>query len=146
MKKYERRVGTVVRGIRMPIIREGDDLAEIVTTGILEAAEFEGFQLRDRDVIAMTESIVARAQGNYCTVDDIADDVREKLGGETIGVIFPILSRNRFAICLRGIARGCPTRLTKSATACCPSTSSTRPTSTPTRTFFRWNSTGPTSA
>ena len=79
MKKYERRVGTVVRGIRMPIIREGDDLAEIVTTGILEAAEFEGFQLRDRDVIAMTESIVARAQGNYCTVDDIADDVREKL-------------------------------------------------------------------
>ena len=81
MKKYERRVGTVVRGIRMPIIREGDDLAEIVTTGILEAAEFEGFQLRDRDVIAMTESIVARAQGNYCTVDDIADDVREKLGG-----------------------------------------------------------------
>ena len=84
MKKYERRVGTVVRGIRMPIIREGDDLAEIVTTGILEAAEFEGFQLRDRDVIAMTESIVARAQGNYCTVDDIADDVREKLGGRDL--------------------------------------------------------------
>ncbi len=107
MKEYERRVGTVARGIRMPIIREGDDLAEIVTTGVLEAAQFEGFQLRDRDVIAMTESIVARAQGNYCTVDDIADDVREKLGGETIGVIFPILSRNRFAICLRGIARGC---------------------------------------
>ena len=106
MKEYERRVGTVARGIRMPIIREGDDLAEIVTTGVLEAAEFEGFSLRDRDVIAMTESIVARAQGNYCTVDDIADDVREKLGGETIGVIFPILSRNRFAICLRGIARG----------------------------------------
>ena len=107
MAEYERRVGTVVRGIRMPIIREGDDLAEIVTTGLLEAAEFEGFSLRDRDVVAMTESIVARAQGNYCTVDDIADDVREKLGGETIGVIFPILSRNRFAICLRGIARGC---------------------------------------
>lgn len=107
MAEYERRVGTVARGIRMPIIREGDDLAEIVTTGVLEAAEFEGFSLRDRDVIAMTESIVARAQGNYCTVDDIADDVREKLGGETIGVIFPILSRNRFAICLRGIARGC---------------------------------------
>ena len=107
MAEYERRVGTVVRGIRMPIIREGDDLAEIVATGLLEAAEFEGFSLRDRDVVAMTESIVARAQGNYCTVDDIADDVREKLGGETIGVIFPILSRNRFAICLRGIARGC---------------------------------------
>ncbi len=107
MAEYERRVGTVVRGIRMPIIREGDDLAEIVTTGLLEAAEFEGFSLRDRDVVAMTESIVARAQGNYCTVDDIADDVREKLGGETIGVILPILSRNRFAICLRGIARGC---------------------------------------
>ncbi|MBO4382950.1 MAG: coenzyme F420-0:L-glutamate ligase [Clostridia bacterium] len=107
MKEYERRVGTVVRGIRMPIIREGDDLVEIVTTGVLEAAEFEGFSLRDRDVIAMTESIVARAQGNYCTVDDIAADVREKLGGETVGVIFPILSRNRFAICLRGIARGC---------------------------------------
>lgn len=107
MAEYERRVGTVVRGIRMPIIREGDDLADIVTTGVLEAAQFEGFSLRDRDVIAMTESIVARAQGNYCTVDDIADDVREKLGGETVGVIFPILSRNRFAICLRGIARGC---------------------------------------
>ena len=107
MKEYERRVGTVSRGIRMPIIREGDDLADIVATGVLEAAEFEGFQLRDRDVISITESIVARAQGNYCTVDDIAADVKEKLGGETVGVIFPILSRNRFAICLRGIARGC---------------------------------------
>ncbi len=100
----ERKVGTVSRGIRCPIIREGDDLAEIVTKSVLEAAESEGFSLRDRDVIAMTESIVARAQGNYCSVDDIAADIKAKLGGETVGVIFPILSRNRFAICLRGIA------------------------------------------
>ena len=107
MDQYERRVGTVSRGIRMPIIREGDDLANIVATGVLEAAQFEGFELHDRDVIAMTESIVARSQGNYCSVDDIAADVKAKLGGETVGVIFPILSRNRFAICLRGIARGC---------------------------------------
>ena len=103
----ERKVGTVSRGIRCPIIRQGDDLATIVTTSVLEAAESEGFALRDRDVIAMTESIVARAQGNYCSVDDIAEDVKNKLGGETVGVIFPILSRNRFAICLRGIAKGC---------------------------------------
>ncbi len=103
----ERKVGTVSRGIRCPIIRQGDDLATIVTTSVLEAAESEGFELRDRDVIAMTESIVARAQGNYCSVDDIAADVKAKLGGETVGVIFPILSRNRFAICLRGIAKGC---------------------------------------
>ena len=102
----ERKVGTVSRGIRCPIIREGDDLAAIVTDSVLEAAEAEGFSLRDRDVISMTESIVARAQGNYASVDDIADDVRAKLGGGTVGVIFPILSRNRFAICLRGIARG----------------------------------------
>ncbi|MBO4687207.1 MAG: coenzyme F420-0:L-glutamate ligase [Clostridiales bacterium] len=102
----ERRVGTVSRGIRCPIIRQGDDLSKIVTESVLEAAEAEGFELRDRDVIAMTESIVARAQGNYCSVDDIATDVKAKLGGETIGVIFPILSRNRFAICLRGIAKG----------------------------------------
>ena len=102
----ERRVGTVSRGIRCPIIREGDDLAEIVSRSVLEAAEIEGFPLHDRDVISMTESIVARAQGNYCSVDDIAADVKAKLGGETIGVIFPILSRNRFAICLRGIAKG----------------------------------------
>ena len=107
MEQYERRVGTVSRGIRMPIIRQGDDLADIVSTGVLEAAKFEGFEIRDRDVISVTESIVARSQGNYCTVDDIAADVRNKLGGETVGVIFPILSRNRFAICLRGIARGC---------------------------------------
>ena len=102
-----RKVGTVSRGIRCPIIREGDDLAAIVTESVLDAAKSEGFELRDRDVISMTESIVARAQGNYCSVQDIADDVRAKLGGETVGVIFPILSRNRFAICLRGIAMGC---------------------------------------
>ena len=102
----ERRVGTVSRGIRCPIIREGDDLAKLVTESVLEAAASEGFSLRDRDVIAMTESIVARAQGNYASVDAIAADVKAKLGGGTIGVIFPILSRNRFAICLRGIAKG----------------------------------------
>ncbi len=106
MNEKERRVGTVSRGIRCPIIREGDNLAEIVAQSVIEAAEFEGFSLRDRDVISITESIVARAQGNYASVDDIAADVKEKLGGGTIGVIFPILSRNRFAICLRGIARG----------------------------------------
>ena len=106
MADYERRVGTVSRGIRCPIIREGDDLAAIVTDSVLQAAQFEGFELRDRDVISLTESIVARAQGNYASVDAIAKDVRAKLGGETVGVIFPILSRNRFAICLRGIARG----------------------------------------
>ncbi len=101
-----RTVGTVSRGIRAPIIRQGDDLAQIVTDAVLEAAAAEGYGIRDRDVIAMTEAIVARAQGNYCTVDDIAADVRAKLGGGTVGVIFPILSRNRFAICLRGIAKG----------------------------------------
>ena len=106
MSNTERRVGTVSRGIRCPIIRQGDDLGEIVTNSVLEAAEYEGFSIRDRDVIAVTESIVARSQGNYCSVDDIAADVRAKLGGETVGVIFPILSRNRFAICLRGIAMG----------------------------------------
>lgn len=102
----ERKIGTVSRGIRCPIIREGDDLKQIVTDSVLEAAESEGFELRDRDVIAVTESIVARAQGNYASIDAIAEDVKNKLGGETIGVIFPILSRNRFAICLKGIARG----------------------------------------
>ena len=102
----ERRVGTVSRGIRCPIIREGDNLVDIAVTSVLEAAESEGFSLRYRDVIALTESIVARAQGNYASVSDIADDVRAKLGGGTIGVIFPILSRNRFAICLKGIAMG----------------------------------------
>ena len=106
MENKERLVGTVSRGIRLPIIRQGDNLADIVTDSVLKAAESEGFALRDRDVISITESIVARSQGNYCTVDDIAADVKAKLGGETIGVIFPILSRNRFAICLRGIAKG----------------------------------------
>ena len=106
-KNMERRVGTVSRGIRGPIIREGDNLVEITVDSVLGAAESEGFELRDRDVIALTESIVARAQGNYASVEDIASDVRTKLGGETVGVIFPILSRNRFAINLRGIAMGC---------------------------------------
>ena len=102
----ERKVGTVSRGIRCPIIREGDNLAKIVADSVIEAAESEGFSLRDRDVISVTESIVARSQGNYATVEAIAKDVKTKLGGETIGVIFPILSRNRFAICLKGIAMG----------------------------------------
>ena len=106
MEKHERRVGTVSRGIRCPIIREGDNLAKIVTDSVLEAAEYEGFELHDKDVISLTESIVARAQGNYASVEDIAADVKAKLGGGTVGVIFPILSRNRFAICLRGIAMG----------------------------------------
>ena len=106
MEKSTRRVGTVSRGIRCPIIRQGDDLASIVTESVLLAAQEEGFALHDRDVIAVTESIVARAQGNYASVKDIASDVRSKCGGETVGVIFPILSRNRFAICLRGIAMG----------------------------------------
>ena len=106
METKERRVGTVSRGIRCPIIRQGDDLAEIVSKSVLEAAEIEGFEMHDRDVIAITESIVARSQGNYASVEAIAKDVKEKLGGGTIGVIFPILSRNRFAICLRGIAMG----------------------------------------
>ena len=102
----ERKVGTISRGVRCPIIREGDDLAAIVASSVLEAAEAEGFELRDKDVVAVTESIVARAQGNYASTDAIAEDVRKKLGGETIGVIFPILSRNRFSICLKGIAKG----------------------------------------
>ena len=103
----ERKVGTISRGIRCPIIREGDDLVKVTCDSVLDAAKSEGFELRDRDVIALTESIVARAQGNYASVQDIADDVKAKLGGGTVGVIFPILSRNRFAICLRGIAMGC---------------------------------------
>ena len=107
MKTHERKVGTVSRGIRCPIIRQGDDLAEIVTTSVLEAAEAEGFALRNRDVVCITESVVARSQGNYASVSAIAEDVRAKTGGGTVGVIFPILSRNRFAICLRGIASGC---------------------------------------
>ena len=102
----ERRVGTTSRGIRCPIFRQGDDLAKVTVESVLAAAESEGFSINDRDVIAITESVVARVQGNYASVDAIAKDVKAKLGGETIGVIFPILSRNRFAICLRGIAKG----------------------------------------
>nr|WP_317408512.1 coenzyme F420-0:L-glutamate ligase [Fournierella massiliensis] len=103
----ERLVGTVSRGIRAPIIRQGDDLAHIVVDSVLSAANSEGFCLRDRDVIAVTEAVVARSQGNYASVENIAQDVKEKFGGGTLGVIFPILSRNRFAICLKGIAAGC---------------------------------------
>ena len=102
----ERKVGTVSRGIRCPIIRKGDNLADIIVESVLDAAESEGFTLHDRDVIAATESIVARAQGNYASIDVIAKDVKNKFGGGTVGVIFPILSRNRFSICLKGIARG----------------------------------------
>ena len=107
MEQNTRKVGTVSRGIRCPIFREGDDLAAIVVDTVVDAAKCEGFELRDKDVISITESVVARVQGNYVSVEDIAADVRAKLGGETVGVIFPILSRNRFAICLRGIAMGC---------------------------------------
>ncbi len=106
MADKERRVGTVSRGIRCPIIKQGDNLAKIVADSVIEAAECEGFELRDRDVISVTESVVARSQGNYATIDNIAEDVKNKLGGSTIGVIWPILSRNRFAICLKGISRG----------------------------------------
>lgn len=107
MKSHVRKVGTVARGIRCPIIRQNDNLVEIVTESILEAAEEEGFSLHDRDVVSITESIVARSQGNYASISAIASDVRSQTGGGTVGVIFPILSRNRFAICLRGIAKGC---------------------------------------
>lgn len=102
----ERVVGTVVRGLRCPIINQGDSIEEIVVDSVLKASEVEGFPIQDRDIITVTESIVARAQGNYATIDHIAKDVSSKFGDETIGVIFPILSRNRFAICLRGIAKG----------------------------------------
>ncbi len=101
-----RMVGTISRGVRAPIIRSGDDLVKIVTDSVLEAAKEEGFAVRDRDIIAMTEAIVARAQGNYASVDDIAADVKAKFGGGTVGVIFPILSRNRFSVCLKGMAKG----------------------------------------
>ena len=101
-----RMIGTVSRGVRAPIISEGDDLRDIVTDSVLEASREDGFEIRDRDIVAMTESIVARAQGNYASVDDIAADVKAKLGGGTVGLVFPILSRNRFSICLRGIAKG----------------------------------------
>ncbi|MBE7053244.1 MAG: F420-0--gamma-glutamyl ligase [Ruminococcaceae bacterium] len=106
MENYERKIGTVSRGIRCPIIREGDDLAKIVADSVLEASQNEGFSLNDKDVISVTESIVARSQGNYASIDSIATDVKNKFGSNTVGVIFPILSRNRFAICLKGIARG----------------------------------------
>ena len=106
-KLHQRRVGTVSRGIRCPIIRQGDNLAEIACECILGAAREEGFDIRNRDVVCVTESVVARSMGNYASVDAIAKDVREKTGGGIVGVIFPILSRNRFAVCLRGIAKGC---------------------------------------
>ncbi len=106
MSTTERNVGTISRGIRCPIIREGDDIGKIVVDSVLKAGETDGFTLRDKDIVCVTESVVARAQGNYASVDAIAADVKAKLGGETVGVIFPILSRNRFAICLRGIAKG----------------------------------------
>lgn len=103
----ERKIGTVSMGIRCPVIRKGDNIAQIVSRSVLDAVRSEGFALRDRDIIAVTESVVARSQGNYASVDDIAEDVRRRTGGGTVGVIFPILSRNRFAICLRGIAKAC---------------------------------------
>lgn len=103
----ERLVGTVSRGIRGPIIRQGDDLVQIVVDSVLNAAKSEGFELRDKDVVGVTEAVVARAQGNYASVDQIAKDVKAKFGDETVGIIFPILSRNRFAICLKGMAKGC---------------------------------------
>ncbi len=98
--------GTISRGVRAPIIKQGDDIVKVVTDSVLEASAVEGVKFRDKDVVAMTEAIVARAQGNYASIDDIAKDVETKLGGETIGVIFPILSRNRFSVCLKGIAKG----------------------------------------
>jgi F420-0:gamma-glutamyl ligase len=98
--------GTISRGVRAPIIREGDDIVSIVVDSVLKAAEEDGFTLHDRDVIAVTEAVVARAAGNYATVDDIGQDVKNKIQGDTVGLVFPIYSRNRFAICLRGIARG----------------------------------------
>jgi len=102
----ERVTGTVIRGIRAPIINSGDDIAQIVTQCVINASQIEGFDIRDRDIVAITESVVARAQGNYATIDAIAEDIKAKFGDDTIGVIFPILSRNRFAVCLRGIAKG----------------------------------------
>ena len=102
----ERVVGTVVRGLRCPIINEGDDIAQIVVDSVMKASEVEGFSINDKDVVTVTESVVARAQGNYATIDNIAKDVNGKFGDDTVGVIFPILSRNRFSICLRGIAKG----------------------------------------
>lgn len=102
-----RTIGTVVRGVRAPIIREGDNIAEVAAASVMEAWKEAGIEPRDRDVVAVTESVVARAQGNYATLDQIAKDVREKTGGGTVGVAFPILSRNRFSLLLRGMAMGC---------------------------------------
>ena len=98
--------GTVSRGVRAPIIKQGDDIVKVVTDSVLEASQVEGVKFHDKDVVAMTEAIVARAQGNYASIDDVATDIKNKFGGETVGVIFPILSRNRFSVCLKGIARG----------------------------------------
>ena len=103
----ERLVGNVSRGVRAPLIRQGDDLAKIVVDSVLAAAKSEGFELRDKDVVAVTEAVVARAQGNYASIDQIAKDVKNKFGDNTVGILFPITSRNRFAICLKGIAMGC---------------------------------------
>ena len=102
----ERTVGTVVRGLRAPIIKEGDDIVEIVVDTLLNASEKEGFEIQDRDIITLTESIVARAQGNFASIDDIATDVKNQFGEDTVGVLFPILSRNRFMNLLKGFARG----------------------------------------
>lgn len=102
----ERVVGTISRGLRCPIINEGDNIEQIVVDSVLKAAEVEGFEIQDRDIVSITESIVARAQGNYVTIDHIAKDIERKFGDDTVGVIFPILSRNRFANTLRGIAKG----------------------------------------
>ena len=102
----ERITGTISRGLRAPIIRQGDSIAEIAVAAVLKASEIEGFTINDRDIVAVTESVVARSQGNYAPIEAIAKDVKAKFGEDTIGVIFPILSRNRFAVCLRGIAKG----------------------------------------
>ena len=102
----ERVVGVIARGLRAPIIKEGDNIREIVTETVLKASKAEGFKIQDRDIIGITESVVARAQGNYADIDAISQDISDKFGNDTIGVIFPILSRNRFAVCLRGIAKG----------------------------------------
>ena len=103
----DRMVGTISRGVRAPIIREGDDLVQIVVDSVLKAADSENFEIRDKDVVAVTEAVVARAQGNYAHIDHIASDVKSKFGDDTVGIIFPILSRNRFSVCLKGIAKGC---------------------------------------
>lgn len=102
----ERMTGTVARGIRTPIISQGDDLVQIVTDSVIKASQAEGFTIQDRDIVGITESVVARAQGNYADINAIAGDIRSKFGYVTLGVVFPILSRNRFAVCLRGIAKG----------------------------------------